>query len=61
MNEHGRGRTERCVRVVDTRRETRLDHYDVTYVFRGRTFHARRAFDPGSTIEIDVSVAPAHR
>ena len=57
---HDRGR-ERCVRVVETRTERRLVHYDVTYLFRGRTFRARRDRDPGATIEIDVSVSPAHR
>ena len=57
---HDRGR-ERCVRVVETRTERRLVHYDVTYLFRGRTFRARRDRDPGATIEIDVSVSPAYR
>ena len=57
---HDRGR-ERCVRVVETRTERRLVHYDVTYLFRGRTFRARRDRDPGATIEIDVSVSPSYR
>lgn len=52
---------ERCTRVVETRTETRVDFYDVTYRFRGRTFHARRVTDPGPTLRIDVSVSPSHR
>ena len=66
--DHDRGRgygrhhaRERCVRVVEVREERRLHHYDVTYVFRGRTFRAVRDRDPGDTIEIDVSVTPSRR
>jgi len=52
---------QRCYDSVTTRYETRLQHYDVTYVFRGRTFHATRPNDPGDSIEIDVSVRPSER
>ena len=57
---HGRA-PERCVRVVETRRVTRLDHYEVTYTLRGRTLRTRRDRAPGTTIEIDVSRPPARR
>jgi len=52
---------ERCRESVTTRYETRLQYYDVTYVFRGRTFHAKRQRDPGARIEIDVSRRPSDR
>lgn len=58
---HHRRPVERCYRSTTTRYETQLSHYDVTYVFRGRTFHARRDRHPGQRIEIDISKRPAHR
>ena len=54
-------RAGRCVRTVETRRERRLSHYEVVYTLRGRQLRARRATDPGDTIEIDVSLAPSRR
>jgi len=58
---HYRGPVERCYDSVTVRYETRLQHYDITYVLRGRTFHTTRLNDPGDRIEIDVSRRPSER
>ncbi len=52
---------ERCKRVSESRLEQRLQHYDVTYSYKGRTFTTRTKRDPGSQIELQVSVAPARQ
>ena len=50
---------ERC-RTVETRRsEQRLQHYDVTYRYDGRTYTTRLPRDPGATLELEVTVRPA--
>ncbi len=52
---------ERCKRVVESRTESQLQHYDVTYQYKGRKFVTQLPRDPGNRIEIQVSVAPARR
>lgn len=51
--------TERCKEVSESKLEQRLQHYDVTYRYKGRSFSTRMKRDPGSQIELQVSVAPA--
>lgn len=52
---------EKCRRVVESRYERRLRHYNVTYVYKGRTFTTQLPRDPGNRLELQVSVAPARR
>ncbi|MFK7890578.1 MAG: glycine zipper 2TM domain-containing protein [Granulosicoccus sp.] len=52
---------EKCRRVVESRYEKRLRHYNVTYVYKGRTFTTQLPRDPGDRLELQVSVAPARR
>ncbi|MFK7854404.1 MAG: glycine zipper 2TM domain-containing protein [Granulosicoccus sp.] len=52
---------ERCKRVVESRSEQRLQHYNVTYRYKGRIFTTRLPRDPGNRLELQVSVAPARR
>lgn len=52
---------QRCKRVVDSHPEQRLQHYNVTYRYKGREFVTQLPRDPGSRIELQVSVAPARR
>lgn len=51
--------TERCKEVSESRLEQRIQHYDVTYRYKGRSFTTRMKRDPGRQIELQVSVAPA--
>jgi len=52
---------ERCKRVVESRSEQRLQHYNVTYRYKGRNFTTQLPRDPGNRIELQVTVAPARR
>lgn len=52
---------ERCKRVVESRTERKLQHYNVTYRYKGRTFTTQLPRDPGRQLELQVSVAPARR
>ena len=50
---------ERCETRTDVRYEQRLDGYDVTYRYHGETFTTRMKRDPGSRLEVQVTVQPA--
>ncbi|MFK7858854.1 MAG: glycine zipper 2TM domain-containing protein [Granulosicoccus sp.] len=50
---------ERCKEVSESRLEQRIQHYDVTYRYKGRTFTTRTKRDPGRQIELQVSISPA--
>ena len=52
---------ERCKQVSQSRLEQRIQHYDVTYRYQGRTYTTRTDRDPGRRIELQVSVAPARQ
>ncbi len=52
---------QRCKRVVESHAEQRLQHYNVTYRYKGREFVTQMPRDPGNRIELQVSVAPARR
>lgn len=50
---------EKCRETMHTTYEQRIQAYDVTYQYRGKTFTARMKRDPGDQIELQVSIAPA--
>ena len=50
---------ERCRTVETARSERRLQHYDVTYRYEGRRYVTRLPRDPGSSLELEVTVRPA--
>ncbi len=49
----------RCRTVEDSRYEERIEGYDVTYRYNGRTYSTRMPYDPGNRIAVEVEVAPA--
>lgn len=52
---------QRCKRTMGTRTQSQLQHYNVTYVYKGREFVTQLPRDPGNRLELQVSVAPARR
>ena len=48
----------RCRTVSDARYEDRLEGYDVTYRYGGRTYTTRMPYDPGNRIPVQVDVSP---
>ena len=52
---------ERCRTVEGARSERRLQHYDVTYRYDGRTYTTRLPRDPGRQLELNVTLTPARR
>jgi len=50
---------EHCKETMHTSYEQRVQGYDVTYEYRGRTFQTRMKRDPGDQIELRVNVTPA--
>ena len=52
---------ERCKQVSASRLEQRIQHYDVTYRYQGRTYTTRTDRDPGRRIELQVSISPARQ
>ncbi len=52
---------ERCNRVVESHAERHVQHYNVTYRYKGREYVTRMQRDPGRRIELEVTVAPARR
>ena len=52
---------ERCRTVETSRSERRLQHYDVTYRYEGRTFTTRLPRDPGPRLELNLELTPARR
>lgn len=49
---------EHCKETMHTSYEQRIQGYNVTYEYRGRTLQTRMKRDPGDQIEISVNVAP---
>ena len=47
---------ERCRWIPETR--DRIVAYDVTYEYNGHTFRARRPYDPGQEMPVNVEVRP---
>lgn len=56
-NERGEQVVERCRQVTET--AERIVGYDVVYRFQGRELSTRLPYDPGSTLPVQVTVAPA--
>jgi len=50
---------ERCRTVETVREQRRIQHYDVTYRYEGRTFTTRQPRDPGRRIKLRLSLTPA--
>lgn len=50
---------QRCKRTVESRSENQLQHYNVTYLYKGRKFVTQLPRDPGKRLELQVTVAPA--
>ncbi len=50
---------EHCKETVHTSYEQRIQGYNVTYEYRGRTLQTRMKRDPGDQIELHVSVTPS--
>ena len=48
----------RCNSYDEYRTEHRVDGYDVTYRYQGRTYQTRTPYDPGSRIPVQVDVRP---
>jgi uncharacterized protein YcfJ len=49
---------ERCETSYSIDRQERIDGYEVTYRYRGRTFTTRTDSHPGERIRVRVSVTP---
>ncbi len=49
---------ERCRTVHDDYTEQRVDGYDVTYRYQGRTYSTRMGHDPGDSLRVRVAVSP---
>tara|TARA_R110000787_G_scaffold57455_14_gene131266 strand:+ start:411 stop:1034 length:624 start_codon:yes stop_codon:yes gene_type:complete len=47
-----------CQTVVEHTTEQRIDGYDISYQYGGRTYHTRMPYDPGARIPVDVNVRP---
>lgn len=52
---------ERCRQVSGSRIQKKLQHFDVTYRFRGRIYNTRTQRNPGRRIEVRESSRPARR
>lgn len=52
---------QRCKQIVAARTESQLQHYNVTYQYKGRKFVTQLPRDPGKRLELQVSVSPARR
>jgi len=48
----------RCRTVSETRYEDRIEGYDVTYRYGGRSYTTRMPYDPGNRISVRVDVSP---
>jgi len=51
----------RCKQISESRSESQLQHYNVTYLYKGRKFVTQLPRDPGKQLELQVSVRPARR
>lgn len=49
---------QHCNTYDDYYTEDRIEGYDVTYRYNGRTYHTRTPYDPGSRIQVRVDVSP---
>jgi uncharacterized protein YcfJ len=49
---------QRCTTRTDYVSDERVQAYDVTYKYRGRTYHTVTDYHPGDRIRVEVDVAP---
>jgi len=49
---------QRCRTVDDVRYDERVEGYDVTYRYNGRTYTTRMPYDPGNRLPVRVDVEP---
>lgn len=49
----------RCETRYESRREERIDGYDVVYRYRGQKYATRMPYDPGRRIKVRVDIRPA--
>ncbi len=52
---------KKCRQVAKSVSKRHLQHYNVTYEYKGRTYKTQLPRDPGNRLELQVSVAPARR
>jgi uncharacterized protein YcfJ len=52
------GYEQQCQTIQDVGYEQRIEAYDVTYRYHGRTYRTRLPYDPGRRLEVDVDVRP---
>lgn len=48
----------RCRTVSESRYESRIDGYDVTYRYNGAVYSTRMPYDPGARLPVRVEVSP---
>jgi uncharacterized protein YcfJ len=49
----------RCETRYESRREERIDGYDVVYRYKGQTYATRMPYDPGKKLKVRVDIRPA--
>ncbi len=49
---------QRCEVTYHMEQEEQVDGYNVTYRYRGKTYHTRMDYDPGKKIQVRVNVRP---
>ena len=52
------GYEEHCETHYRTRYEEVVDFYEVTYKYRGKTYHAEMPYDPGKRIKMRIQITP---
>jgi len=52
------GYEERCKTHYRTSYEEVVDSYDVTYKYRGKTYHVNMPYDPGERIKMRIQITP---
>lgn len=48
----------RCRTVQESRYESRIEGYDVTYRYNGQVYQTRMPYDPGARLAVNVQVSP---
>ena len=51
--------SERCETRYDERNESRIESYQVSYQYHGRTYQTTLPRDPGQQLRVRVAVTPA--
>lgn len=56
-NNRHQNRHQRCTTTTETRRQRHNAGYDVTYIYKGRSFTTRTQHHPGNSIAVQVAVS----